>query len=211
MVRLRALGEGIGRSANSHWPRPGSDDQRLLEIGRNLSRARELVERYGRDVQPTGAEARADVGAARARLMHPLYVAALGTAVALGTMRPISAIACVLTPEGAGPSDHGRPCARSRQLTPWRPASNSSNSLPLDMWRPDPVTPSVLGEVRPTPRPWRLQSALTAWEIQVHRTLATDPDAADLVRIGRVQALTASAPPQWSPRRPDKRPKSTRR
>jgi hypothetical protein len=56
-----------------------------------------------------------------------------------------------------------------------------------------PVTPSVLGEVRPTPRPSRLQSALTAWEVQVHRTLATDPDAADLVRIGRVQALIASA------------------
>jgi hypothetical protein len=56
-----------------------------------------------------------------------------------------------------------------------------------------PVTPSVLGEVRPTPRPSRLQSALPAWEIQAHRTLATDPDAADLVRIGRVQALIASA------------------
>ena len=55
------------------------------------------------------------------------------------------------------------------------------------------VTASVLGEVRPTPRPSRLQSALTAWEIQAHRTLATDPDAADLVRIGRVQALIASA------------------
>ncbi|HEY6688837.1 MAG TPA: hypothetical protein VI094_21825 [Propionibacteriaceae bacterium] len=34
---------------------------------------------------------------------------------------------------------------------------------------------------------------MTAWEIQAHRTLATDPDAADLVRIGRVQALIASA------------------
>ena len=56
-----------------------------------------------------------------------------------------------------------------------------------------PVTASVLGEVRPTPPPSRLQSALTAWDIQVHRTLATNPDAADLVRIGRVQALIASA------------------
>jgi hypothetical protein len=33
---------------------------------------------------------------------------------------------------------------------------------------------------------------LAAWDIQAHRTLATDPDAADLVRIGRIQALIAS-------------------
>jgi len=57
----------------------------------------------------------------------------------------------------------------------------------------NPVTASVLGEVHPTPPPSRLELALTAWDIQVHRTLATDPDAADLVRIGRVQALIASA------------------
>jgi hypothetical protein len=56
-----------------------------------------------------------------------------------------------------------------------------------------PVTATVPGEVRPTPAPSRLQSALTAWEIQVHRTLAKEPDAADLVRIGRVQALITSA------------------
>ena len=56
MVRLRGLGEGIGRSAAGHWPGPGPQDQRLLEIARNLSRARELVERHGRDVQPTSAE-----------------------------------------------------------------------------------------------------------------------------------------------------------
>jgi hypothetical protein len=83
MVRLRGLGEGIGRSASRHWPGAGPEDQHLLEIGRNLSRARELVGRYGGDVQPTGAEARADVGAACARLMHTLYVGAHGTAVAL--------------------------------------------------------------------------------------------------------------------------------
>jgi hypothetical protein len=56
-----------------------------------------------------------------------------------------------------------------------------------------PVTATVLGEVRPIPPASRLQSALAAWDIQVHRTFATDPDPADLVRIRRVQALIASA------------------
>jgi hypothetical protein len=53
MVRLRVLGEGLGRSTAGRWPGPGPQDQRLLEIARNLSDTRELVERYGRDVQPT--------------------------------------------------------------------------------------------------------------------------------------------------------------
>jgi len=83
MVRLRGLGEGIGRSSVGHRPGPGPKDQRLLEIADNLLRARNLVERYGQDVQPTDAEARADIAAARARVMHTLYVGAHGTAVAL--------------------------------------------------------------------------------------------------------------------------------
>jgi hypothetical protein len=43
MVRLRVLGEGISRSTAGQWPGPGPQDQHLLEIAHNLSRARELV------------------------------------------------------------------------------------------------------------------------------------------------------------------------
>ena len=85
MVRLQVVGEGIARSASAGgWPGSGPMDERLLEIARNLSQAAELVERYGQDVQPTDAEKRADIAAARARIMHALYVGAHGTAVALG-------------------------------------------------------------------------------------------------------------------------------
>jgi hypothetical protein len=38
----------------------------------------------------------------------------------------------------------------------------------------------------------RLEAALAAWEIQAHRTLANQPDPADLVRMARVQALIAT-------------------
>ena len=38
----------------------------------------------------------------------------------------------------------------------------------------------------------RLGTALAAWEIQAHRTLASHPDPADLVRVARVQALIAT-------------------
>ncbi|HEY6688892.1 MAG TPA: hypothetical protein VI094_22100 [Propionibacteriaceae bacterium] len=193
MVRLRALGESIGRSAAGHWPGPGPEDRRLVEIARNLSRARELVERYGRDVQPTSGEARADVAAARARVMHTLYVGAHGTAV-------------VLRDYATDLRDRLHVDTRRRRPVGSRPtigeiAAAEAMASRFEVFEQlaagyvaaHPVTPSVLREVRQTPRPARLQSALTTWDIQAHRTLATDPDAADLVRMGRVQALIASA------------------
>ena len=77
MVRLRVVGDGIARSTSAGgWPGLGPMDERLLEIARNLSRAADLVERFGQDVQPTSAETRADTAAARARVMHTLYVPA---------------------------------------------------------------------------------------------------------------------------------------
>src|SRR5215212_5211746 len=83
MPRLRQMANGIAATTSGHWPGPGPTDERLLQIARNLSRARILVERYGGDVQPTTADVRADIAAARARIMHTLYVAAHGTAVAI--------------------------------------------------------------------------------------------------------------------------------
>jgi hypothetical protein len=193
MVRLHGLGDGIGRTATGQWPGLGPQDQRLVEIAHNLWRARDLVQRYGQDVQPTSAEARADIAAARARIMHTLYVGAHGTAVALN--------------EYANDlRDRRQTDTRRRRPVGLRPTVREIQAAEAMLSRfkvfeqlaagyvaAHPVTASVLGEVRPTPQPSRLQSALTAWDIQVHRTLATDPDAADLVRIGRVQALIASA------------------
>jgi hypothetical protein len=43
-----------------------------------------------------------------------------------------------------------------------------------------------------------LEAAVAIWEIQAHRTLANHPDAADLVRVARVQALIATTRPIWS-------------
>ena len=193
MVRLRGFGEGIARSTAGHWPGPGRQDQRLLEIGRNLSRARDLVERYGRDVRPTGAEVRTDIAAARARVIHTLYVGAHGTA---GALRDYA----------NDLRDRVRADTRRRRPVGLRPEAREIQAAEAMLSRSEvfeqlvaghvgahPVTASVLGEVHPIPPPSRLQSALTAWDIQAHRTLATNPDAADLVRIGRVQALIASA------------------
>jgi hypothetical protein len=193
IVRLRGLGEGISRSTAGRWPRAVPQDQHLLEIARNLLRARELVERYGGDMQSTGADARADIAAARARIMHTLYVGAYGIAVALREYANDLRDRLRADTQRRRPIE-SRPTVREIEAAEAMASRfEVFEQLAAGYVAAYPVTPSVLGEVRPTPRPSRLQSTLTVWEIQAHRTLATDPDAADLVRIGRVQALIAGA------------------
>jgi len=55
-----------------------------------------------------------------------------------------------------------------------------------------PVTLASFGTVAAAPRATRLQSALAGWDVQLHRTLAANPDSLDMVRIARVQAVIAT-------------------
>jgi hypothetical protein len=55
-----------------------------------------------------------------------------------------------------------------------------------------PLRSTDPGQPRAVPQATRLETALAAWEVQAHRTLAANPDPADLVRIARVQALITS-------------------
>jgi hypothetical protein len=164
----------------------------------NLSRARELVERYGRDVQPTGAEVRADIAAARARVMHTLYVGAHGAAVALREYTND------LRDRVHRDTQRRRPVGLRPQVREIEAAEAMLSrfgvfeQLAAGYVAAHPVTASVLGEVRVTPPPSRLQSALSAWDIQVHRTLARDPDAADLVGASGVFRPSSRARPPWS-------------
>ena len=124
--------------------------------------------------------------------MHTLYVAAHGTAVALDAY-----VADLQHRLAAG--------TRRRQPLAERPtaleiaaaqgmiarfdgfeqlAGASLFGLPLTSANPD--------QVRDAAPATRLETALAAWEVQAHRTLANNPDPADLVRVARVQALITS-------------------
>jgi hypothetical protein len=85
MERLRGVGEAIGRSVTAgHWPGQGPTDEHLTQIADNLTRARHLVEPHGRHSQQAAPETQRDSHDLHGQLMHTLYVAAHGTAVALG-------------------------------------------------------------------------------------------------------------------------------
>ena len=82
---LRAVGEAIGRSVTAgHWPGHGPTDEHLTQIADNLTRARHLAEPEGRHPQQAPLEKQRDIQDLHGQVMHTLYVAAHGTAVALG-------------------------------------------------------------------------------------------------------------------------------
>ena len=193
MERLRAVGEAIGRSVTAgHWPGQGPTDERLMQIADNLSRARHLVEPDRRRSQQAPTETQSDIQGLPGQVMHTLYVAAHGTAVALGTH--ITDLQHRLAAGG-----------RRRQPLAERPTALEITAAQGMIARFDgfeqlagaylfglPPTSANPDQVRQAAPATRLKTALAAWEVQAQRTLANDPDPADLVRVARVQALITS-------------------
>ena len=193
MERLRAVGEAIGRSVTAgHWPGQGPTDERLTQIADNLSRARHLVEPHGRHSQQATPETQRDIQDLHGQVMHTLYVAAHGTAVALGAH-----VADLQHRLAAG--------ERRRQRLAERPTALEITAAQGMIARFDgfeqlagaylfglPATSANPDQVRQAAPATRLETALAAWEVQAHRTLANNPDPADLVRVARVQALITS-------------------
>ena len=148
--------------------------------------------------QPAASEAVSTDGqagpttAANTQILHALYVAAHATVVALtGYQRDLQHRLAV--------------GARRRQPLVERPTALEVESARGMIARFDAIEQLAAGSLaarrinaadqpatgRPRPA-MRLEAALAAWEIQAHRTLANQPDPADLVRVARVQALIAT-------------------
>jgi hypothetical protein len=191
MQQLRVIGEAIARSVTiGHWPAQGPTDEHLTEIADNFSRAQHLVERRGRPSQPATLEKQVDAQHAHGQVMHTLYVAAHGTVVALGAY--VTDL-----------QDRLEVGTRRRQPMAERPTTleiTAAHDMIARFGALERLAAAYLvGQPGSTTDPvetatptQRLKTALAAWEVQVHRTLAATPDPADLVRAARVQALITS-------------------
>ena len=192
MERLRAIGEAISRSVTAgHWPGQGPTDEHLTQIADNLSRAKHLVERSGRASQSPTTDSPVDLQQAPDQIMHTLYVAAHGTVVALGAY-------------AAELQEQAETAQRRRQPIAERPTALEISAAQGMIARFDGFEhlaaaaylaaepPSSTNPVQAATPTKRLETALAAWEVQAHRTLAASPDPADLVRVARVQALITS-------------------
>jgi hypothetical protein len=192
MERLRAIGEAISRSVTvGHWPGQGPTNEHLTQIADNLSHAQHLVQRSGRASQTTATDSPAELQHAPGQVMHTLYVAAHGTVVALG--------AYVADLQGQAETAKRRRHPVAERPTALEVSAAQGMIARFDGFEHLAAAAYLAGEPPSSMNPGqaaapskRLETALAAWEVQAHRTLAARPDPADLVRVARVQALITS-------------------
>lgn len=193
ITRLVSVGDAIGRSLrNTSWPPASRPDRRMTQMTVTLGHAGNLVHRYGADIPVQRTESFRDLEAARARIMHALYVSAHAVGVslhqhghsryqaALGTNRPI-ALNQRHSPYAVPPT------------TEWirrMAVSEAAAGRYLD----GRLTQALRGEAsRPIEDNTRISRALAGWDIQAHRTLASDAWPTNMVLITRTQGLIAGA------------------
>jgi hypothetical protein len=193
ITRMVSVADAISRSLrSSSWPPASRPDRRLTQMTRTLARAGDLVHRYGTDIPVQRTESFRDVEAARARIMHALYVSAHAVGVslhqhghsryqaALGTNRPIE-LNQRYSPYAVPPT------------TEWirrMAVSEAAAGKYLDGW----FTQALRGEAsKPIEDETRISRALARWDIQAHRTLTSQAWPANMVLITRTQGLIAGA------------------
>lgn len=192
MDRLLTLAEGIQGGLRKGWPGGGASDPRTTQFADTLTRAARLVERYVGEIPAERPAVRQDLDAARTRIMHGLYVTAHAVGVALhqhGRDRHRDASAA------------GRPLPLSTLYSPYTdgPTSQWIQRLAVSeraagSYLVGTFTQALAGEAsRPLDDPGRLQRALTAWDIQAHRSLASAPTPANVLLVTRTQGLIAGA------------------
>lgn len=183
MGRLQSMNSTLMRNNRGReWPGEGPADERLLTISGNLIRAAELVQRYRSDVTLTLAPVQADLAAAKARLMHTLYIGAHGVHVAIG--QDLRAL------------QDGRSAGLATMpLTPVRAARDRLASFEAiaGSYVSRTYPAALRDEHRSTPELNRVSKALATWEIQVHRALATSPSGANLMAITQTHAWVLMA------------------
>lgn len=190
MKQLQAMNGHLMRSGRGQqWPGVGEPDERLLRIAENLTRASDLLTR--RDSKAMTPEVRADLGAARARLMHTLYIGAHGVHVTLNReLRNLQAQrTAVRFPNQFTRSEQPRwdlvrdvstACDRIAAFEQLA-GSYVSRTYPQ----------ALDGEYLPPPQADRLQQALATWDVQVHRSLSRSPSAENVLLASQTQMMLA--------------------
>jgi hypothetical protein len=186
MEQLHSMNGSLMKAARRRsWPGEGPADERLLQVCENLETAADLLARRRTDVRPMRPEVRADLEAAKARLMHVLYVGAHGVQVALN--RDLRDLAVLPARKRAAlPAGSVERTAEARdRMAAFEQLAGAyvSGTFPA----------ALQGEHKPRPEPDRLRQALATWDVQAHRALAGASTAATMTLIAQTQAHTAFA------------------
>jgi hypothetical protein len=186
MARLETMSQSMHHDqVRRGWPGDGPADERLLHVAEAFTRAAGLIGRRGAHIGATDPAVRADLDAARMRIMHTLYVGAHSVGVA--AQRHVADV------EG---STRGKSDRERRAVPRGRDAINRLAAFEqlAGAYVGNEFARAAQGEhVRAPYGTERLQQALISWDIQAHRTLAATPTAANLLLTSRTQAGIATA------------------
>jgi hypothetical protein len=186
MGRLDSMSQAMHRTQlRKGWPGDGPAHERLLHVAETFARAADLIDRRGGHIGPTDPAVRADLDAARMRIMHTLYLGA--QAVTVATQQHVRDVQA---------NSQGKTSRESRGVPRGQDAINRLAAF-------EQLVGAYVGNrfartaqvehVRGPDGTQRLGQALTGWDIQAHRTLATTPTAANLLLASRTQAGIATA------------------
>jgi len=193
ITRVVAVADVIGNSLrNSSWPPASRPDRRMTQMAKTFRQADALVRRYGADIPIKRADVHRDLEAARARIMHSLYLTAHAAGVSLhqyGRSRY----------QDACGSD--RPLELSRRHSPYAVPPTTEwirrmavSEAAAGRYLDGRFTDALLGEsVRPVQDETRIARALAGWDIQAHRTLASSNWPDNMLLVTRTQGLIAGA------------------
>lgn len=191
MARLDSMSQALHRTQiRQGWPGDGPADERLLHVAATLTRAADLVQSHGGHIRPADPAVRADLDAARMRIMHTLYIGAHGVGAAV--RQHVHEVE-LSTRARSGPGSRAVP----RRDVPRRQDiidRLAAFEQLAGAYVANRYARVAHGEHIPGPHgTQRLQQALIGWDIQAHRTLATTPDPPNLLLTSRTQAGIATA------------------
>jgi hypothetical protein len=193
--RVREIARSVDADlATSRWPGTGTGsgagDHRMHAISGNLTQARELVDKYGGELQPHLPRVHKDLEAARTRVVHTLYIVTHGVLVALNedgrqraadpnrteARRASAASSRGRYEVGPGVRWADRLGVAERALGSYLQPSHYAEALAHEQVAP------VVGHPR-------LREALARFDIQAHRTLVDAPNAGNLVLATRTEGM----------------------
>ncbi|WP_137122043.1 hypothetical protein [Segeticoccus rhizosphaerae] len=198
MRRLEAMSQTLHHAQlRQIWPGPGPSHERLLAIADNLARATELVDRYRGEVRPTTPAVRADLAAARMRVMHTLYVGS--HAVGVAVQQHHRDLQDTFGKKGSPKQQFGISRNSRQHAARQAAARRAADHLAAFEQLAGAVIGRRFGDVlagehqTPASDTSRLGQAVASLDIQSHRVLAATPMAANLHLSAATQAGMAHA------------------
>ncbi|UFN45228.1 hypothetical protein [Nocardioides okcheonensis] len=193
MDRLDVIGTGVSRRLTTkRWPGPTAPDGRLLEMADTLSRAADLTRRFGYH-GPLSPAGRDDLEAARARLLHAVYVTTHAVSVALLQFGRTRHDLAAATPRPLASPNERIPYAVA-PTTEWVRRIGAAESAAASYVNRRQFAPLLNKEHRADPASAsRLNLALARWDIEAHRGLAGHSWPKNIVLVVRTQAFIAGS------------------